>query len=351
MNKKSFIESEAASSEKTKKMFLRGRVSKKAIIFGAIVVILIIVIGISITAAHWKLERYSSLNATDNGRIMKNYSGLLQPDNRNGFVVPQDAAKSGSIAIIVSDLDSARNSVQNIATQNGGVVYSTFIAYASSNIKSGSIVVQVPDANFDTTFDDLKKIGSQIIQESSKQIPIMNPIIYPQAQPMVESSDVSANSPKEDSTTNSDVTNVTNEKTTTTIDQGTNNSTVVSVPTIMPIYEQITQNKGYIEVIFADYGKRNSIAGAKTNIENMFGVGYGGENMRDNIWVVLAIKSIVLIALIVFIIIISKKIIINLQKKNKQKTYCAYHKASDKEQEKSYKNGGKHKEKITKIYK
>ena len=307
MTKKFFTKIKIAPSEKTKKMFLRGRVSKKAIIIGAIIAILIIVIGIGITAVHWKLEKYSSLNATGNGHMMKNYSGFIQPDDGNGFIVPQDAAKSGKIAIIVNDLDSARNSVQNIATQNVGVVYSTFIAYASSNIKSGSIVVQIPTANFDKTFNDLKKIGSQIIQESSKQIPVINPIVYP----MAENPSVSLSVPEEKSTINN---NVTSEEGAVTVDHSIDNSTIAPAPTVMPIYPQIKQDKGYIEVIFADYGKMNSIAGTKTNIENMFGIGYGGENMRDNVWLVLAIKSIVLIVLIVFIVIISKRMIVNLQK-------------------------------------
>lgn len=322
MNKQIFIKSEVACEEKSKKMFFSGRASKKAIAIGAIAItiVLVVVLGLGIMVAHLKLEKYASLNVARNGRIMKNYPNSINPDNGDEFVLPQDAAKSGEIAIIVNDLDNAKNSVQNIAVQNGGVAYSTFIAYASGNIKNGSIVVQIPNANFDATLSDIEKIGSQIVQESSRQIPMINPIIYPQAQPMIEASGNSVTVPKENPTANS---NVASEGTAVATDQGANNSVVAPAPILMPVYPQIVQDKGYIKVIFADYGvKNNAIFGTtdKTNIENIFGVGYGGQNMRDNIWVVLATKSIVLIVLIIVIVIIAKRIIVNLReiKRNKK---------------------------------
>ena len=124
--------------------------------------------------------------------------------------------------------------------------------------------------------------------------------------------DNSGNVPKENSTVNSNVTN--------------GAAAIAPAPTIMPIYPQIAQDKGYIKVIFADYGKSNDSAIAtvsKTNIGNMLGVGYRGQNMRDNIWVVLAIKSIVLIVLIWVIIIIAMRIIVNLQKIKRSKKSIA----------------------------
>ena len=325
MTKKVFTKIKIAISEKTKRMFLCGRVNKKSIIIGAIVTILIIVLGIGVLAANWKIDRYNNanLNMARNGDITKHYPSSIQPNNGDEFVLPQDAAKSGEIAIVVNDLDSAKNNVQNIAVKNGGIVYDTFIAYASNKIKSGSIVIQIPKANFDATLSDLEKIGSQVVQESVRQIPAANQIIYPQPQPMAEVSDNSGNVPKENSTVNS---NVTNGAAAVAADQNTNNPTIAPAPTIMPIYPQIAQDKGYIKVIFADYGKSNDSAIAtvsKTNIGNILGVGYGGQNMRENIWVVLAIKSIVLIVLIWVIVIIARRIIVNLQKIKRSKKSIA----------------------------
>jgi hypothetical protein len=253
--------------------------------------------------------------------MAKHYPVSVQSNNGNEFVLPQDAAKSGEIAIVVNDLDSAKNNVQNIAVKNGGIVYDTFIAYASNKIKSGSIVIQIPKANFDATLSDLEKIGSQVVQESARQIPAANQIIYPQAQPMAETLDNSGNVPKANLTPNS---NVTNGAAAVATDQGVNNSVIAPTPIVMPIYPypQIAQDKGYIKVIFADYGQiSNANAGAvsEANIGNVLGVGYGGQNMRDNIWVVLAIKSIVLIVLIWVIVMIARRIIVNLQKIKRSK--------------------------------
>jgi len=311
MTKQVFIRSKNICREKISSMFLCGRTNKKAISIGviAIIVILIIALVLGIMAAHLKLEKYTSLNATKNGNIMKKYPSSIEPNNGNEFVIPQDAARSGEIAMIVNNLDSAKNSVQNIAMKNGGIVYNTFIAYASDKIKNGSIVIQIPKANFDGTLSDIEKIGSQIVQESSKQIPAINTTVYSQSQSSAESSNSSANVPKEDAATKPTI---------------ATDSSTVSTPTVMPmpIYQQITQDKGYIKVVFADYGKKSDDTietFAKTNVENIFGVGYGGQNMRDNIWVVLAIKSIVLIFLIWIIIIIAKRVITNLQKIRRNK--------------------------------
>jgi flagellar biogenesis protein FliO len=51
----------------------------------------------------------------------------------------------------------------------------------------------------------------------------------------------------------------------------------------------------------------------------MMGVGYTGQDLRGNPWVVLGVKSILLIALIVILIVIAKKIAQNLRKDKKKK--------------------------------
>lgn len=305
MIKKVFAKVKNVISNKRKISFLSGIASKKIIVIGATAAILIIVLGVGALVVHWKIEKYTkdNLSMARKGQITKYCPTSIQLDKGNQFVLPEDTAKSGEITIVVNDLDSAKNSVQNIATKNGGIVYNTFITYTPNDIKSGSIVVQTPITNFDVTFSDLKKIGSQVMQESSKQIHVRKPIVYPQPQPMAEIPGSPASA-----------------------DQNVNDSVIAPVPTVMPIYPQIVQDKGYIKVIFADYEKRSDViaktaikTAVKTNIANMFGFENRGLNLRENVWVVLAIKSIVLIVLICIIVIIAKRIIINLQKINRNR--------------------------------
>lgn len=277
MIKKVFAKVKKIVSDKKKMLFPSGMANKKLIMIGATAVAIFVMVGIVVVAAHCETERHSFLNKNKNGHMLKNYSVGQSSDS---FVLPEDAAKSGELAIVVSDIDSAKTDIQGIATKNGGVVYSSYMAYASENIKNGSVVVQIPSANFDAAFSDLKKIGKQVIQESIKQIPTRNSIIYPQ--PAAESQIAK--------------------------DSVANRADEIAIAPV-PTYPQAVQNKGYIKIIFADYNNRKSI-----NVGSILGVGYQGQNMRDNMWVVLAIKSIVLVVLIAIIVIVAKRIITNLQK-------------------------------------
>jgi hypothetical protein len=298
-------------NEKTKKLFLYGKIINKAMLISTvgIIIFFILMIGVGIFAAHCKNQRYASLNMA---RAEHNVMDITQLGENNQFILPQDAAQSGEIVIIVNDLDIAKNSVQKIATKNGGIVYSTFIAYAYNNIKTGSIIVQIPQENFDLAYFDLKGISNQVVQESSRKIPLRRPVSYPLPQSSDDVSDSSDNFPEKDKLDKKS--DAKNEN-----DQNVNGSVNSTVPTVIPRSLQIMQNKGYIKVIFADYGKKD-IAGAtiktsiKSNIANIFGYGNKGLNMRENIWLVLAIKLIVLIILVWLILIISKRIISNLQK-------------------------------------
>jgi hypothetical protein len=291
---------------KTKIYALLGRASKKTVIVGSIIAILIIVLVLGVLAANWKIKAMSSagyFNSSKSGRMMgPGISTMIYPslryNNINEFITPQDAAKTGELAVIVDSLDNARNSIAEVATKNGGSIYTTLISYLSGSIKNGSIVVQVPAENFDAAFSDLKKIGSQVVQESTKQIPLQN-IIYPQ--PLSMPATGAENAPTAVSSSASAV--------------QSEGPTTASVA-MMPSYKQIAQDKGYIRVVFADLAKNTN----RMNISSIVGVGYSGLNMRSNRWVVLAIKSILLIVLIAVLLIIAKKIHQNLKKSKQKRT-------------------------------
>lgn len=224
------------------------------------------------------------------------------------FVVPEDALKKGEIAIVVSDLESARKSVADIASNESGSIYATNIKYSSDKIKNGSIVVQVPMENFDSAFAGLKKIGNKVIQESTQQIPLRNYYQYPMPLAAQEEVKNSSGENISDDNLSADVTD-------------SDASAPVSQTEIAPAYpiiSQPVQDKGYIKVIFVDYGKY-SYEGQRTMPGGIgggiFGVsGYMGQNMRSNILLVIIIKSILLIVLIALLVVIFKKIFKNLRK-------------------------------------
>jgi hypothetical protein len=287
---------------KIKKFF--GKANRKIIIIAAIIVIAFAAIAACVLAVKWKVGGINSSNYAnaENYKRAAIYSKHIVSLGDDQFILPEDAAKSGEIAIVVSDLDNARNAVSQVALKNSGSIYSTLISYASGNIKNGAIVVQIPTENFDAAFSDLKKIGSQLIQESTKQIPIRN--VMPMMQPLPASQE------------SSDET-ISSESTTAEIDN------VSSEPLIAPIYyPQTLQDKGYIKIIFADYSANKTSAINERNFSNassLIGAGYFGQNMRSNFWLVLAIKSILLVILITILVIVGRKIYQALQKSKNRK--------------------------------
>lgn len=213
-------------------------------------------------------------------------SSSRQINNQDQFVTPDDAVKSGELAVVVDNLENAKKAVSDIAAKNTGNVYSTFISYAAGNLKNGSIVVQVPAANFDAAFGDLKKIGKQLVQESTRQVPIRN--IYPMP---LAASEKSVGKAVDEKAIAADDSSVASEV----------KPEIAIYPS--PVQFQQPQDKGYIKIVFVDYGK-GSAAGFATS---------AGQNQDNKLWVVFAIKLGMLIALLVILIIISKKILQNFR--------------------------------------
>ncbi|MDD5463992.1 MAG: hypothetical protein PHP62_02505 [Candidatus Moranbacteria bacterium] len=262
---------------------LDGKHKKVFVILISVIFLAIAVL--SIAAAGWKMhERRSGINfgiGYDGSGMMNRGGGFYSsPKIDNQFIIPEDAAKSGELAIMVNDLEAAKKVVSAVATKNGGNIYSTAISYTGSKLKNGSIVVQIPVEKFDVTFANLKTVGSKIIKESTQQIAPRNAYIMPMAAAQEKIvADQDAVSP--DSATSS------------------------IEPMIYPAPQQVSQNKGYIRVIFADYGKSN-IAGNIAN-DNNFLQGSRG------LWVALGAKLLLLLVLFVLLIVMLKRIFRNLR--------------------------------------
>lgn len=81
--------------------------------------------------------------------------------------VDKKIIQTGDLNLKVTSADASASAIKDIAhAQNGGVIYSSFYQ-SSRNTKSGTISVQVPYQNFDATYEQIKKVATQVISESS----------------------------------------------------------------------------------------------------------------------------------------------------------------------------------------
>ena len=99
-------------------------------------------------------------------KIAPEPAGLSQESE----VVPAPAdkkiIKNGNLNLQVAKVDNATDKIAQVAKANGGDVFSTNFRQSKSNVKSGSITVKVPVANFEKTFSELKKVAVLVIDES-----------------------------------------------------------------------------------------------------------------------------------------------------------------------------------------
>jgi len=263
---------------------------------------LMIVFAVAIAAIGIRMREFKNQNNISTGEIgygqmMRDASSSIEVSSRTNvgdqFVLPQDAIKSGELSIMVSDIEAAKKSVGDIAMNNGGNIYATFISYASGNTRNGSIVVQVPDANFNKTFLSLRRIGNKVGYEKTTQIPKINSYAVPVA-------GVTQNSavPETIPTSNGKI------DTTKTISE----PEIAMYPN--PIYPQFNQDKAYIRVIFTDYGNKMN------NNKNVIGLrSFSNQNMQNNPIVIFGIKAIFLVILIGLLLVIFARLLSYIRRK------------------------------------
>lgn len=85
---------------------------------------------------------------------------VVAPDSADKKVI-----KNGDLNLKVDSVDKASGEIVRIAKNNGGDVFSSNV-YNYNNIKSGTVIVKVPVANFEKTFSDIKKVAALVVQES-----------------------------------------------------------------------------------------------------------------------------------------------------------------------------------------
>ncbi len=80
--------------------------------------------------------------------------------------VDKKVIENGSLTLKVSSVDRAAENISKIAKDNGGDVFSSNI-YNRNNVKTGTMQVKVPAANFEKTFSEIKKVAALVVQEST----------------------------------------------------------------------------------------------------------------------------------------------------------------------------------------
>jgi len=90
-------------------------------------------------------------------------SSLVQPSD----ITDKKIIKNGDLMLKVSSADNASKDISNIAKNNGGEVFSSNFYENTNSVKSGTITIKIPIANFEKTFSELKKVGSLVVREST----------------------------------------------------------------------------------------------------------------------------------------------------------------------------------------
>jgi len=75
--------------------------------------------------------------------------------------------KNGELTLKVNSADDASRRISDIAKTNGGEVASSSFYQTAKNVKSGTVTVKVPVANFEKAFSELKKVATLVVREST----------------------------------------------------------------------------------------------------------------------------------------------------------------------------------------
>lgn len=128
-----------------------------------VVTILLVVIALFILLGS-VLKRYAS-GAWMMGRADRSDSTYYYPSQDNQYAFPFDAIRTGKIALKIADSELFVQEVKNVADRQAGEVVFYELNNATSRTKNGTIVVKVADDKFEDTFSQLKSRGDLVVQE------------------------------------------------------------------------------------------------------------------------------------------------------------------------------------------
>lgn len=81
--------------------------------------------------------------------------------------VDKKVIRTGSLELKVKSVDEAIDKITQIATSNGGDIFSSNIHQYITNIKSGNVTVKVPVAKFNQAFKELKSVATLVKNEQT----------------------------------------------------------------------------------------------------------------------------------------------------------------------------------------
>lgn len=81
--------------------------------------------------------------------------------------VDKKIIKTGSLNLKVEKAETAAESITNLAKLNQGEISNSYFSESGRGVKSGYITVRVPYQNFEKVFNEIKKVATQVMSESS----------------------------------------------------------------------------------------------------------------------------------------------------------------------------------------
>lgn len=90
--------------------------------------------------------------------------------------------KQGNLSLKVADADEAADKVTEIAKANKGDVASSNFYERTKGVKTGTITIKVAFSNFEKAFEEIKKIATQVVNESTNSQDVTEQYVDLQAQ-------------------------------------------------------------------------------------------------------------------------------------------------------------------------
>jgi ABC-type multidrug transport system fused ATPase/permease subunit len=102
-------------------------------------------------------------------------SGMMQNFSEAEFFPRLDTQRA-TLALKVQNFSQAVEYFKQIAQEKGGKISFSDLGLASSENKSGIMVIEVPKDNFDNAYNDLRNVGSLVVQETKVKGVEKNPV-------------------------------------------------------------------------------------------------------------------------------------------------------------------------------
>ncbi|MFA5962029.1 MAG: DUF4349 domain-containing protein [Parcubacteria group bacterium] len=94
-------------------------------------------------------------------------SATYQASENSQSLTDKKVVKNGNLTLKVDKVDAAVSAIEKIAEGNGGSLFSSNFYQNDKSLKSGTLSIKVPVANFEKAFGELKTVASAVVREST----------------------------------------------------------------------------------------------------------------------------------------------------------------------------------------